>query len=97
MQVTLQYVDGCPHWQSADRRLRALADDLGFVLDYQRSGTSDAAEAHRFRGSPKTLIDGRDPFGRGDEPVGLSCRAYKTPDGPAGMPTIQALRAVLEP
>jgi hypothetical protein len=97
MQVTLQYVDGRPHWQSAAHRLHALADDLGFALDYQRSDTPDAAEAHRFRGSPTILIDGRDPFGRGDDPVGLSCRVYETPDGPARRPTIQQLRAVLEP
>lgn len=96
MQVTLQYVDGCPHWQSADRRLRALADP-GFALEQQRSDTPDAAQAHRLCGPSTIPIDGRDPSGVGDAPVGLSWRVYKTPDGPAGMPTIQALRAVLDP
>ncbi|MBW3605420.1 MAG: thioredoxin family protein [Actinobacteria bacterium] len=96
MQVTLQDVEGCPHWQSADRRLPALADDLGFALDHQRSDTPDATQAPRFRGPPTIPIDGRDPFGRGDAPVGWSCRVHETPDGPAGMPTSQALRAVLD-
>jgi hypothetical protein len=57
--------------------------------------TPDEAEAVGFRGSPTILVDGHDPFDRGDEPVGLSCRVYQTPDEPAGAPTIAQLRAVL--
>ncbi len=30
-----------------------------------------------------------------DEPFGLSCRMYSTPDGPAGSPTIDQLREKL--
>lgn len=96
MQVTLQYVDGCPHWQAVDRRLRALAGELGFALDQQRIDTPEAAETHRFRGSPTIPIDGRDPFASGDEPVGLSCRVYATSDGPAEARTTEQLQAVLK-
>jgi hypothetical protein len=55
----------------------------------------ETAEAIGFRGSPSILVDGIDPFARGDEPVGLSCRIYQTPAGPAGSPTLEQLRAVL--
>ncbi|MBW3605982.1 MAG: thioredoxin family protein [Actinobacteria bacterium] len=95
MHVTLQHFDGCPHWQVADRRLHALADDLGFTIEHHQIDTPEAAEAHGFRGSPTILVDGRDPFAAGDEPVGLSCRVYATPEGPAGVPTVEQLRAVL--
>lgn len=94
--VTLQYFDGCPHWQAAERNLRAVADQFDVELQYQEVDTPEAAEEHQFRGSPTILVDGVDVFASGDEPVGLSCRRYRTPDGPAGSPTLDQLRAVLQ-
>lgn len=93
--VTLLYFDGCPSWQVADHRLRELADELGFRFDREIVDTPEAAERRRFRGSPTILVDGEDVFASGDEPVGLSCRIYQTPDGPAGAPTVEQLRSVL--
>lgn len=95
VRVTLQYFDGCPHWELADRRLRALADKLGFDVVRQRVDTPEAAARCGFRGSPTILVDGKDPFASGDEPVGLSCRVYSTPDGPAAVPTVDQLSEVL--
>ena len=69
--------------------------ELGFLLRHELVATVEDAEAASFRGSPTILIDGRDPFARGDEPVGLSCRIYQTPNGPAGSPTDAQLREVL--
>ena len=34
-------------------------------------------------------------FAVGGEPVGLACRVYRTPDGLAGSPTTEQLRAAL--
>lgn len=95
MEVRLLYFDGCPNWKVADERLRGLAGELGFEIAYQRVETPEAAQEWQFRGSPTVLVDGRDPFARGDEPVGLSCRLYLTPDGPAAAPTVEQLREVL--
>ncbi len=95
MQVTLLYFDGCPNWQLADGRLATLAAELGFEVARRRVDTPEEAEALAFRGSPTILVDGRDAYARGDEPVGLSCRVYETPDGPAGAPTERQLRALL--
>lgn len=95
--VTLLYFDGCPHWRVADERLRELQTELGFTLERKIVDTAEAAMALSFRGSPTVLIDGRDVFATGDEPVGLSCRMYETPDGMAGAPTVDQLRAVLNP
>lgn len=95
MQVTVQHFDGCPHWRLADERLRALAGEIGFELSHEVIDTPEAAEEAGFRGSPTILVDGVDPFAERDEPVGLSCRVYDTPDGPAGAPTLDQLREVL--
>lgn len=90
--VTLLYFDGCPSWRNADQHLQTLADELGFELRYQKVDTPEAAEQWSFRGSPTILVDGRDVFAQGDEPVGLSCRVYMTPQGPSGVPTLDQLR-----
>src|SRR5262249_42073484 len=98
MRVTIQYFDGCPHWELADKRLRAALeaghrDDVH--LDYELVASPDEAERIGFRGSPTILIDGRDPFATGDEPVGLTCRVFRTENGREGSPSEAQLRAAL--
>lgn len=94
-QVTLLYFDGCPSWQVADQRLHELAEELDLTITREKVDTPEAAERRSFRGSPTILVDGEDVFATGHEPMGLSCRIYQTPDGPAGAPTADQLRAVL--
>lgn len=93
--VTLLYFDGCPSWETTARRLDGLASELDLRVRRVRVDTDDDVERWRFRGSPTVVVDGRDPFAAGDEPVGMSCRIYQTPDGPTGSPTIEQLRAAL--
>ncbi|MFP5309211.1 MAG: thioredoxin family protein [Actinomycetes bacterium] len=94
-QVTLLHFQGCPSWETARDRLEELADELGFDLALVEVDTTEDAERLRFRGSPSILLDGVDVFAEGDEPVGLSCRVYDTPEGPAGSPTVGQLRDAL--
>ncbi|MEM7326177.1 MAG: thioredoxin family protein [Actinomycetota bacterium] len=97
MDVQLLYFDDCPSWRETAAHLEALANEfpdltlLKVVVD-----TPDLAERYRFRGSPTVLVDGVDPFADDDEPVGLSCRIYQTPAGPAGSPTLDQVRTVLQ-
>lgn len=42
------------------------------------------------------MVDGVDPFAEADDPIGLSCRRYQTPEGPAGSPTIDQLRRIVQ-
>lgn len=93
--VTLCYFDGCPSWQVVAEELDALAEELDLAVSHQRVDTPEAAEQLGFRGSPTVLVDGRDPFATGEEPTGLSCRVYATPQGLRGAPTRQQLREVL--
>lgn len=95
MDVTLQYFDGCPNWRLADERLRTVAAEFGLHVNYQKVASPEEAEALSFHGSPTILIAGRDPFAAEGVQVGLSCRIYDTPDGSAGSPTIEQLRAAM--
>lgn len=89
--VTVLYFDGCPSWRVAVERLRAL----GAEPDLQRVETAGDVRRLGFTGSPTILVDGRDPFASGDEPVGMSCRMYRTPEGLAGAPSVAQLRDAL--
>lgn len=94
-EVTLLYFDGCPSWQLADQRLCDLAAELELTITREKVETPEAAAHWGFRGSPTILVNGQDVFADGDEPVGLSCRIYQTPHGPAGSPTVEQLRDAL--
>ncbi len=96
MKVTLLYFDDCPNWMVADAHLRTLAaEDPGLEIERRIVDTFEAAEETRFRGSPSVLVEGLDLFAEPDAPVGLSCRVYETPAGPAGSPTLEQLRRAI--
>ena len=98
LRVTLRYFDGCPSWRVARERLEAiLREDAPFDVEprLERVETTEDAERLRFVSSPTILINGADPFAVGGERVGLACRVYRTPDGFAGSPTTEQLRAAL--
>jgi hypothetical protein len=94
MYVELLYFEGCPHWETAAKRVRQVAAEVGAAVRHRRVGEGD--DLTDFGGSPTILVDGRDPFGRvGSSTGGLSCRLFATPEGPAGAPTVDQLRAAL--
>ena len=72
MKITIQYFDGCPHWNVAERRLQSVLRSLGrdnVVVDHQLIESPEAAERAHFRGSPTILIEGHDPFAKEDQTV----------------------------
>ena len=93
MDVSLLYFDGCPNWRETQERLRVALERTGSdaTVTYVHVGTQEEAERLAFRGSPTVLVDGRDPFADADDPVGLSCRVFRTPDGLRGAPTVEQL------
>ncbi|HKW73142.1 MAG TPA: thioredoxin family protein [Candidatus Dormibacteraeota bacterium] len=98
MKITVQYFDGCPHWQLADARLRKVLGDISrddVSVDYQLIDSPDTAVRVGFRGSPSILVDGIDPFATGAEPIGMSCRVFRTEAGFQGAPSEAQLREVL--
>ena len=96
MDVSLLYFEGCPNWEVADQRLAAIAaESPDVVVTRHRVETVAEAERLGFHGSPSILVDGVDVFAEPGAGVGLSCRVYRTPDGLAGSPTMDQLRAAL--
>ncbi|MDI3243379.1 thioredoxin family protein [Arthrobacter sp. AL08] len=97
MEITLQYFDGCPNWKVAEERLMTLAAERsGVVLVRQLVNTVEEAERVRFHGSPSILINGVDVFAAAGASVGLACRRYLTPDGAAGAPSLEQLKAAID-
>jgi len=96
MDITLLYFDGCPNWKLTDDRLKMIAAERPDLTVTRRVvDTVEEAERVGFHGSPSVLVDGVDVFANEDARVGLACRVYATPDGPAGAPTLGQLRAAI--
>lgn len=97
MLVELLYFDDCPNWMETDRHLRELTRDRADItLHRVLVETDNEAQRLGFHGSPSVLIDGVDAFPIAeDAPAGLSCRVYATPEGFAGSPTLEQLRAAI--
>ena len=96
MDITLLYFDDCPNWRVADERLAAIAAERADLkVTRHLVDTLEEAERVGFHGSPSILVDGVDVFAEPGAGVGLSCRVYRTPDGLAGAPTLEQIRAAL--
>lgn len=95
MDITLLYFDGCPHGETAEQVLNAVAPELDVTVRKKRVTSNAEADDLGFRGSPTLLVDGVDPFADPDAPTGLSCRMYLTPQGLRGSPTAEMIRSVL--
>ena len=98
MKITIQYFEGCPHWKLADERVLTVLRGLGrkdVFVEHQLIDSPELAARVGFHGSPTILIDRRDPFATGAEPVGMTCRVYRTDDGPQGAPTVAELQGLL--
>lgn len=96
MEITLLYFDDCPNWNDTDQHLQQLQNEYpDLTVTHRVVDSPEEAERVGFLGSPSVLVDGVDPFADPDAPVGLSCRVYQTPDGPAGSPTLNQLRTAI--
>ena len=83
-RVELLFWDGCPSHPQALADLRAAMAGLGLdpeTVLVREVDTDDDAARERFVGSPTIRIDGEDVDPPGDEPAGLTCRAYRLRDG----------------
>jgi hypothetical protein len=95
VDVTLLVIEGCPHADAAAANLTAALAQAGVgeaVVAQVVIASARDASTLEFRGSPTVLLDGRDPFA-GDAPRSfeVSCRVYLTPEGLAGVPSVQQL------
>jgi len=91
--------EGCPHAQPALELVERVVGQLGIEAHVRRLDVPDleAAEAHRFLGSPTIRVDGRDVEPGADKRAdfALSCRVYRTESGITGEPDERWLRDAL--
>lgn len=99
VEVELLVVPNCPNEQITAARLRTALDLLGLTRTQVKSSvvtSQPEADRRGFSGSPTILLDGRDPFPDAGSQPALACRIYLTATAPAGVPTVDELRRVLE-
>lgn len=101
-RVRLLHTDGCApeNTEAARAALEEALTAVGLPVDgYEVVLVRTEAEAlaHGFVGGPAVLVNGMDvdPAVRDMRPGGLGCRAYFTPDGIAGAPTVGMIGAAL--
>jgi hypothetical protein len=97
--VDILYFESCPGWQGAAARVREVLDECGLEADVRLVPieTEEAAQAHRFVGSPTIRVDGRDVerVANAPEAFGLQCRLYTGSDRLDGIPPKELIRDAL--
>lgn len=98
MVIELLTVPGCANEDAAIELITTAIADTGVRATFGRTTVSseEQAQERRFVGSPTILVNGTDPFERGDEQPALACRLYPTPAGLRGVPALQDLREALK-
>ncbi len=93
MRVEVLSFKGCPNFELAVARLRAVLAVEGWNGEIAEVEVNDEASAERlhFPGSPTIRIDGRDvePGAQG-RPAAFACRRY-----PGGAPSEEMIRAAV--
>lgn len=80
MKIEVLYFGGCPNHEPTVKRVRQVAQRLGFDVRIEEVEVTerDDAAALKFAGSPTVLINGQDinPALRGGGSYGYGCRTY---------------------
>jgi len=98
MDVELLVVPGCRNEGPAAILLRSALIQAALPSGFRVTVIADEQQAAQrgFTGSPTFLINGSDPFGTPEQPVGLGCRIYRQPDGNVRvLPDLPELRDAL--
>ena len=94
MDLEVLHIDDCPNWEQAGGRLRAALDSTGHSdesIGFRLIRSSDDTSGTVFAGSPTITLDGLDLIPSQCATSDLACRIYLTPDGLAGLPTVDQL------
>ncbi len=90
-KIELLYFDNCPNHETFLPHLRQLLHDhdIDVPVTLVRIDNDDAAQTHRFLGSPTLRVNGLDvePTALDRNTYALQCRRYSTPDGITGTPS----------
>lgn len=98
MRLELLHIDECPNSVKAYERLEAALTALGRTdveVNMRLLESASDIEGTGFAGSPTITVNGSDIFPDGASTGDLACRIYMTPNGYAGLPTIDQLTKAL--
>lgn len=98
MRLELLHIDECPNSAKAYKRLEAALTALGRTdveVHMRLLGSASDIKNTGFAGSPTITLNGADIFPNGASTSDLACRIYMTPNGYAGLPTIDQLTKAL--
>lgn len=92
--IEVLHIDDCPNWIAAGQRIEealALNGTPNAKVTYRLIESAEEAALVPFAGSPTITLDGRDLFPNGGVTRDLACRIYFTPEGTAGLPTVEQI------
>ena len=93
MRIELLYFEGCLGGPETLKGIERVVAEAGLGAEVVPVEVGDGSHAG-FSGSPTVLVDGEDPFPAAHVDT-LSCRLYKTPEGPRNSPTDAMLRTAI--
>lgn len=97
--VEILYFDGCPNHDPALALVERVSGELGIATEIRLVNVPDnqAAQEHRFLGSPTIRVGGRDVDPQTEERTdyALACRVFRTDTGSAGQPDERWVREAL--
>lgn len=91
MRIELLHIDDCPNTTKARHRIEAALATLGrhnLTVDLRNIKSPTDTAGTGFSGSPTITLDGADIFPGAALTSELACRVYPTPNGLAGVPTV---------
>ena len=99
MRIELLHIDGCPNTAGAQERLEAALTILGrgdIPVHMRQLNSASETRDTGFAGSPTITVEGNDIFPTGATADDLACRVYPTPQGLAGLPTVEQVTEALK-
>ncbi len=93
IQIEIQHFTGCPNSEKVLKMVKTYISNSKHEIDFTEVlvETQEAAEKHKFRGSPTILINGEDIDGLEENKTpSLSCRYY-----PNGLPTEKDIKKII--
>jgi glutaredoxin len=98
MKLELLHIDQCPNSASAHKLLEealTALDQADIEIHMRLLKSVSDIEGTGFAGSPTITVNGADIFPEGAPSTDLACRIYMTPNGFAGLPTMDQLTSAL--
>ena len=98
MKLELLHIDQCPNSASAHKLLEealTALDHADTEIHMRLLKSASDIEGTGFAGSPTITVNGTDIFPDGAPSTDLACRIYMTPNGFAGLPTMDQLTSAL--